>query len=88
MWKHSESNNIALQAQGIHNIEDLAMLAEGNIRYMGKQIYGEGQVDFPIIATQKQIIVYYWRRKLASAGQTVDVVQINTAMLTREAEAF
>ena len=79
---------VALQLQGVSNLDDLAMLTEQNIRDMGKRMYESGQTNFPIIATQKLIVIHYWRRKLISSGQTANAADITIAMLTRESEAY
>ena len=79
---------VALQLQGVRDLTDLAMLTEQNIRDMGKRIYESQQVDFPIIATQKLIVIHYWRRKLTSAGQVANAADITVAMLTRESEEY
>ena len=68
---------VALMAQGLSDLGDMAMLTKDNIREMGKRIYEEGIVNFPILAIQKLVVIHYWRRNTVNSGQVADAADIN-----------
>ena len=79
---------VALGAQGILNIDDLAMLTKDNIRDIGKRIYDEGNVPFPILLTQKLVVIHFWRRRLANSGQPINLAEINNQFIITQSEAY
>ena len=79
---------VALMAQGLSDLGDMAMLTEENIREMGKRIYEEGFVNFPILAIQKLVVIHYWRRNTVNSGQVANAADINNVMLAEQSEAY
>ena len=72
---------VELQVQGIRDIDDIAMLTEENIRDIGKRIYDEGNVPFPILLTQKLVVIRHWRRTKVNSGQIADLNLINNQFM-------
>ena len=79
---------VALDAQGIRNLDDIGLLTEDNIKEIGKRIYDKGQVDFPIIYTQKLVIIHFWRRNRVNSGQQANALSINNQLMTQQSEAY
>ena len=79
---------VELQVQGIRDIDDIAMLTEENIRDIGKRIYDEGNVPFPILLTQKLVVIRHWRRTKVNSGQVADLNLINNQFMMQQSEEY
>ena len=64
------------------------MLTEENVREMGKRIYEEGYVLFPILAIQKLVVLHYWRRNTVNSGQVANETDITNALIIEQSEAY
>lgn len=78
----------SMATQDIRNLDDIAMLTKENLRDIGKRIYDEGNVDFPILLTQKLIVIHFWRRTRINSGQQANVADINNQFIITQSEAY
>lgn len=56
----NQNQVVTLAVNGISHLEDIAMLTEDNICDVGKRVHEQQFINFPILFTQKLIIIRFW----------------------------